>query len=116
MINRAALIVRAKQPFLDWLVNMTDLEAGSVTLDSLNKDPNVYLIAEYENDQEFQQVLNDFFETIFERELYSWWQDSGDWPSDRNFEMFKNWFEIQSHSIIEDLVHGPIDNQGDLID
>lgn len=38
MINRSALIVKAKQPFHDWVTRLSDLDDDSVTLESMNED------------------------------------------------------------------------------
>jgi hypothetical protein len=29
--------------------------------------------------------------------------EGGAWPKDRDFEMFKQWFRIEIHSVVEDL-------------
>jgi hypothetical protein len=38
---------------------------------------------------------------VFERELFGWRESA--WPKDRDLSMFRKWFEIQLHSIVEDL-------------
>jgi hypothetical protein len=40
---------------------------------------------------------------IFENELYGWHTDEAAWPRGRDFAMFKDWFEIEPHSVVEDL-------------
>ncbi len=40
---------------------------------------------------------------IFENELYGWHTDEAAWPKGRDFAMFKKWFEIELHSVVEDL-------------
>lgn len=43
MLNRSAVVVRPKQPFLDWL-HRADPTSGSITLNELEQDPTIYLI------------------------------------------------------------------------
>ncbi len=41
--NRAAIIVRAKAPFVEW-VQSADADSSHITTEEVNEDPNVYLI------------------------------------------------------------------------
>ena len=48
-------------------------------------------------------MLRTVYAEIFERELNAWHTDEGDWPPNRTFAMFRNWFEVEMHSAVEDL-------------
>jgi hypothetical protein len=67
MINRSALTIKAKEPFLNWLNSLPDPTA--VTLVELNQDSNVYLLPEYEDDDKQGDILAQFYDLIFEEEL-----------------------------------------------
>ena len=54
MLNRSAVAVRPKQPFLDW-VNSVEPDS-SVTLDELQK--TLYLVPDYEDPADVEKVLN----------------------------------------------------------
>ena len=41
---------------------------------------------------------------IFERELDGWHTDPSAWPQKRDFKTFQEWFSIDLHSVIEDLM------------
>jgi hypothetical protein len=42
MLNRSAVVVKPKQPFLDWL-RTADPTSGGITLGELEQDPTIYL-------------------------------------------------------------------------
>ena len=102
MVNRSVLIVRAKEPFREWLMSLPEPE--DVSLRELNEDNSVYLIPEYEDDFEKDKVLKLIYKEIFEEQLEDWWRDEKDWPKNRNLSLFKKWFDVEFHSVVIDLV------------
>jgi hypothetical protein len=68
-----------------------------------NDEQTVYLIASYESDDEAWKILETVYSAIFENELNAWHTDEAAWPKGRDFAMFKDWFEVKLHSIVEDL-------------
>jgi len=107
MVNRAAVVVTPKQPFLDW---GNSLEPGGVvlTLDTVMGEPTVYLVRDVEDEAAVQRVLRRHFAEIFEHELAGWWTDPGAWPQQRDFRTFKKWFDVAIHSLVFDLEQGTI--------
>lgn len=103
MINRSAVTIEAKKPFLDWIKNLPDPESQNITLQEINEESNVYLLPEFEDDNKRDRVLREYFDDIFIQELNAWWTSDKDWPKDRNIRMFRKWFDIKYHSIVEDL-------------
>ena len=99
MLNRAVLIVRPKQPFLDWAAQLDD----SGLLPDVEGEQTAYLIPEFEDDDGAQRGLKDVFAEVFERELFGWHTDETAWPKNRNLALFRKWFEIEIHSVVEDL-------------
>ncbi len=100
MLNRAALIVRPKQPFLDWAAGLDD----SGLVPDVEGEKTVYLIPEFESDEEGLRVLKRVYAEIFERELDGWHTDPSAWPQKRDFKTFQQWFSIELHSVVEDVV------------
>ena len=99
MLNRGALIVRPKQPYLDWAATLDD--AGLVP--DVTGEQTVYLIPGFEDDDEAERILKEVYAKIFERELDGWHTDEAAWPQNRTLAMFKKWFHVELHSIVEDL-------------
>ena len=102
MLNRSVLIVKAKQPFLNWLRSLSD--PADITLEQLNQDNTAYLLPDYTYDTEQEEILADYFDLIFEEQLAGWWKVESDWPADRDLGTFKKWFDVEFHSAILDLV------------
>jgi len=111
MLNRSLLIVRPGQPFLDWAAQLDD----SGVLPSVEGEQTAYLIPEFEDDEEAEQVLEAVFAEVFERELHGWHTDEDAWPQARTLGMFRQWFTIELHSVVEDLCADEIfdDEDGD---
>ena len=55
MLNRAALIVRPAQPFLDWAKSLDD----SGVAPDVAGEQTVYLIPAFEDESEYKQALED---------------------------------------------------------
>lgn len=99
MLNRGSLIVRPKQPYLDWAASLDD----SGILPEKDDERTIYLIPEYESDEEAMAVLSLCYGEIFEMELAGWHLVEADWPKDRTFSMFQEWFSLELNSCVEDV-------------
>ena len=106
-LNRSALVVTAKQPFLDWLHGI-DPDSADLTLATLREEPAVYLLAECGDDRAFEYQLRKHFAVIFEEELRGWYNDPSTWPGHRTYRMFRQWFDVSVHSMVIDLTDRPL--------
>ena len=106
-INRSLIILRPKQPFLDWARSLDD-ESNDLTLESLNEDSTVYLIPEIWQDSDQEGFLKTCHDILFEEQLEGWWMDEAAWPKERDLKMFLEWFEVEFHSLVFDLCDEPI--------
>ncbi len=104
---RSAVVVRPRQPFVDWLRSVEELEVPTITLEQLDK--TVYLVPDYEDPNDAEKVLRRVSDDIFCRELYGWYTDESMWPKDRSWRVFKAWFDIEHFDVIEDLVAAPLE-------
>lgn len=107
MLNRSAVVVKPRQPFLEWL-HTSDPTSGNITLDELEQDPTIYLIPECDRKGDIQKVLRKLCGEIFVEQLAAWWTDEKSWPKDRGFAVFCRWFEWQHHSLLIDLCDEPV--------
>jgi hypothetical protein len=102
-IDRHAIIIKPKQPFIDWYFSLypyDPLEFEEIIA------AKTYLISdEHEN---IEKWLNKKFDKIFMGELESWHFNKKEWPQKRNYKMFKEWFQIDVSSIIYDMEKRPI--------
>jgi len=105
-INRAAVVVKPKQPFLEWINSTGD---DKYTLDQLRQDNLTFLIPEYHSHDWTIKYLKKNFHQIFDWELYGWNMEREDWPVNRNWKMFQEWFDVEIGSEVFDLVGSPIE-------
>lgn len=103
MINRAAVVVRPKQPFLDWAKLDDETGIAGDVIQDMHDDPTVFLVPEYEDEEDQQAILQKSWPILFEAMLNGWLQDPESWPKNLTFEMFQDWFEVQMMSIVRDL-------------
>jgi len=107
LVDRWILIVKKKQPYLDWVRNLPypDYE---VTLQRLNTDSSAYLIPLFDDLRETEGFIQRHYKVIFEHELSGWHLGKQDWPQKRTYREFQRWFDIEIHSMTLDLVEGNI--------
>lgn len=97
-INRNAYLIKPKGPFLEWCHYINpEFDPGEPV------EGHIYLVNETETPEEASEWLQKNFDSIFTHELADWDPDGEDWPKERTFEKFQNWFEAGFHSLIFDL-------------
>jgi hypothetical protein len=105
-INRNAIVIKPKKVFFDWV--------NSIYPEDPIVDPNegnVYLIKEKETNVAIEKWLQRNFDKIFINELNDWHTDEKDWPQKRNYILFKEWFNVEIHSMILDLEDAAIEKE-----
>jgi hypothetical protein len=99
MINRSVVMVRPKQPFLDWVAGLDD----SGLLPEVDGETTVYLMPNFDTHEDAWEMIEEIYPAVFENELWGWHTDEAEWPKDRDFATFQEWFAIEVHSVVEDL-------------
>jgi len=95
VVNRCAVGISPAQPLLDWARSLDlDIEAQG------DREPCLYLIPDFETEAEAEEI----YEAIFETELDFWNRDTGTWPAERTYPVFRKWFEVRFYPLIQDLV------------
>lgn len=112
MLNRAALILRYKQPFVDW-INAADPSPTShtVTLTTVNEESTVYLV-EIDDENELNDWLAVQHSELFEQELNGWYTDPALWPQDRSLTVLREWCSFELHSVVVDTGESPLADEG----
>ena len=109
ILNRSAIVIKLKQPYLDWANKLPDPD--DISLDEMNRENNIYLIQEYDNDAHLEEIVESIHYQIFEEELDSWNKDRELWPDNRDYETFKQWFEVVPHSVVFDMLEEDIEGK-----
>jgi hypothetical protein len=107
MLNRAVLILRYKQPFVDWINEADPNPTHTVSLASTNQDTTAYLV-EVEDEDEFESWLALNGEVLFEAELDGWYTDPMLWPQDRSVALLKEWCTLELHTMVFDTGGAPL--------
>ena len=110
-LNRSALVVKPKQPFLDWL-HTADPTSLGLSLQEVVQEPTIYLIPECDTKAEVDEALRELCKKIFIEQLAGWFDDRTTWPRDRGFDAFCKWFDFQHHSMLVDLCGEPLILEG----
>jgi len=105
-INRSSVVIKPKQPFVDWINSTGD---DKYTMEQLRQDCLTFLIPIFDHPDDIIKFLKKSFHQIFDWELYGWSMDREDWPGNRNWKMFSEWFDIEINSEVFDLVETPIE-------
>jgi len=106
-IKRSAVIVIPAQQFLDWL-HRVDPTSAELKLEDLRREPTIYLLPEYDTEEEAHGYLREYGSEIFEEQLDGWYRVPSAWPVDRTFDTFISWFEWSFHSVLIDLCDDPL--------
>ncbi|PWH86213.1 hypothetical protein [Brumimicrobium oceani] len=103
-INRNAVLIIPKQAFFDWANSVFPEDPTNATDYS---EYNTYLIAEDSFQDNAEEALENYWEFIFENELFDISTDDDDWPKDLTWELFKSFFNFHFSSIVTDLEDNP---------
>jgi hypothetical protein len=99
-INRSAIIIKPLQPFIDWCTNLYPEDIDQI------KETQTYLISE--DIADIDSWLQKKFDKIFVFALLSWHENKKEWPQKRNYKMFKEWFQIETSTLVYDFEKNPI--------
>jgi hypothetical protein len=111
VINRAAVILRYKEPAVVWINEADPCERdGPITLTAANEERTVYLIGDEAADTgaTLERWIQQNYRQLFESELEGWYTDPTLWPKDRSLDRFREWFDVECHTVLVDTVGGVI--------
>jgi len=102
-INRHLIILMPKQPVLDW-IKRVDPNPPNVTLDQLRLEQNAFLVPDdLDGQQDAENWVQRRWQMFFEGFLAEWYTVESWWPQKRTLKMFKDWFDVQYHSMVWDM-------------
>ena len=101
-INRAAAIIKPKQPYVDW-ANSFDDGGPTLDLEEARQSPNAYLREEQDMPEQLLKFVERHYRRIFEEKLDGWITDPDVWPKKRTLKVFKEWFDVEICEMVYDL-------------
>ncbi|MBE0505731.1 MAG: hypothetical protein IBX50_03310 [Marinospirillum sp.] len=103
MLNRSAISVRLRQPFVDWINSLEDSAGEQVSLEEVNQEATTYLISELEDEEALDDLIEERYLDLLENELFSWEEDEALWPDDIDRALFDAFVEIELSFMVFDL-------------
>ena len=107
MITNSLVLLRAKQPLLDWLNSLPDAELFECELAEIQADPSSYLTPDFEEPEELTEYLKEHAEELFEQELSEWALAEELWPAKRDYAALCEFFEIITSNSVYDMEEAP---------
>jgi hypothetical protein len=101
LVYRAALTVTRKHPYVDWANEDGKTDGVSFPVDDLR---TVYLLPLPGPGLTAANLIDEFWQDVFEEELAAWTLDEAAWPSPRTRELFNAWFDLEFTEGVMDLV------------
>ncbi|SRR5581483_4655660 len=101
-VNRTAVVLRARQPYVDW-ANRSQAGPERVVLAQARAAGSVFLIPAFERADDIRAFVERHAPEMFEHELGMWLEDPGGWPPRRDAATFHEWFDVEVHEIVVDL-------------
>lgn len=111
-VNRGIVILRCRQPFLDWLMEADPKPDKSLTLAEVHKDNEGFLVPGKSSIQGYDDAVRwveKRWRMFFEHMLMDWITDEDLWPKKRTLKMFREWFEIIYSEMAWDLADEPLE-------
>lgn len=105
-INRHLIILMPKQPVLDWIMRV-DPNPPDIGLEQLRQEQEAFLVTDaLDGPADAEKWVKGRWQMLFEGYLDGWYTVESWWPQKRTYKMFKDWFEIQYHSMVWDMAAG----------
>lgn len=107
-VNRAIAVVKPKQPFADWINSHRAADEHPVDLNLIRLDCNSYLIDDVAFSADADVAILHFHSVFFEDQLNEWYTEEEMWPEVRDYPAFRQWFDVEIHSVVFDLGNTPL--------
>lgn len=112
VVNRTAISILGAQPYVDWTLSRdADFNKGQLTVAHIKPYGTVYLLPEFDAEEDLQEWVEDNFSWLFEFQLSEWTEDESAWPAPRDLRMFKEWFRVDVHSVVVDAGEDDIEGE-----
>ncbi len=105
-LNRDLLVVRPKEPYIEWARTVYDDEP--ITDEEARNWVDAFLLPECDSEEEALDRIAENCDVIFELMLADWVVEPEAWPEDRGWEVFQCWFTFERIETTWDLVDAPL--------
>lgn len=114
VVNRSVVIVRPKQPLVDWVNDTPEVKPRKkLTLEDMRASRTVLLVPQDTTPAQARRYVESLKPYLFEMQLNLWYRDPRTWPRERSNAPFDEWFDLELHTLVVDVVDGPLERQGE---
>jgi hypothetical protein len=106
-LNRSAIIITPKAPYIAWANSFDDGPRYEEADDE--EGPPVFLGPGTDTVAEVDRFVERHFDLFFEHWLNDWCTDPSLWPQRRTRKMFHEWFDVRIASMVIDTVRAPLE-------
>lgn len=107
-LNRCAILLTPRQPYVDW-ANTVDDEGPRFELSDGHDSATVFLGPAFGTTAEIEAWVRENADQFFSSMLDDWCPEEELWPSKRTAEMFGAWFDLRIHTIVLDTLDEPLE-------
>ena len=112
VLNRTAITLIGAEPFLEWTRSHdADANRGTLTVSRARAYGAVFLLPEFELEEDLQEWVEDNFAWLFEFQLSGWTEDESAWPEHRDLKMFRAWFRVEVHNVVLDAADDDLEGE-----
>ena len=112
VVNRIAVTLVGGQPYIDWMrATDADFNKGALTVRPVKAYGAVFLLPEFELEEQLQEWVEDNATWLFEFQLSGWTDDESAWPRTRDLHTFRAWFRVEVHNIVVDIADDDIEGE-----
>ena len=109
MVNRCAILLTPKAPYIAWANSLDEDGPRYEDLDERDTDSrSIYLGPDVEEPGDAARFIDRNFSVFFEEWLESWSLDENQWPKRRTRKMFREWFDVRVFEIVHDTIDRPL--------
>lgn len=103
IVNRTAISIVGKQPYIDWTrKHEADADSGVLTVARVRPYGTAILLPEFELEEDVQEWIEDNAPWLFELQLAEWTAEESTWPQSRDVKTFREWFRVDIHATVID--------------
>ena len=112
VVNRTAISVVGAKPYNDWSASRdADANRGTLTVARARTYGTVYLLPEFELEEDVQEWIEENADWLFEFQLAAWTEDQAAWPAVRDLKTFREWFRVDIHNVVVDVADDDIEGE-----
>jgi hypothetical protein len=112
VVNRTAISIVGAKPYNDWSASHdADANRGTLTVARAKTYGTVYLLPEFELEEDVQEWIEENADWLFEFQLAAWTEEQAAWPAVRDLKTFREWFRIDIHSVVVDVADDDIEGE-----